>query len=566
MNKIFRFANLFVVTLITFSSYSQVQTIGTFTNEDDALDGYTLLFPLGSKNIHLINNCGQQINDWQTSTSTLVAYLLPNGDVLKTGMDSTSPFSMGGQQGFLERYSWDGNLVWSYKLSDNQMVLHHDIEMLPNGNILVMAWRDLGAAEKRATGRDSLAYDFNFPLWEEVIYEINPSVTQGATIVWEWHSSDHLVQDIYPSLPNYGDVSIQKGKFNINYALEGAGNPADWLHFNSIDYNAGLDQIMISSLVFNEVFIIDHSTTSAQSSGQVGGNGGKGGDILYRWGNIDAYDKGTLSDKKSFGQHDAQWINYGPYAGNMLIFNNGNTRGYSSIDIINLPWDGLKYQMNASGTFGPDSAVYSYSKSPKTDLFSTFISGAEVLKNGNIIITEGAKGKITELRPDSNKIVWEYINPITTTGILKQGEASGDNLCFRSYKYPTDYSAFNTRIISTGLPLELEPWPSDCNGIDTTRRDTLDDNDTTAFVYYPQVSNLQPTVFPNPSSGKIRFKSLALITSITISEPNGKVLYEEEVLNADLIVDLSLHKSGLYFIQYKGKDFTNTAKLLLVRE
>lgn len=58
---------------------------------------------------------------------------------------------------------------------------------------------------------------------------------------------------------------------------------------NGIDYNPVLDQIALSTHNLNEWYIIDHSTTTAEAATSSGGNSGKGGDLLYRWGNPAAY-------------------------------------------------------------------------------------------------------------------------------------------------------------------------------------------------------------------------------------------------------------------------------------
>ena len=77
----------------------------------------------------------------------------------------------------------------------------------------------------------------------------------------------------------------------------------------------------------NEIYIIDHSTTTLEASEHSGGNSGMGGDILYRWGNPEAYRAGTNNDQKLFGQHDVQWIESNrPNSGELIVFNNGNGR------------------------------------------------------------------------------------------------------------------------------------------------------------------------------------------------------------------------------------------------
>ena len=108
-------------------------------------------------------------------------------------------------------------------------------------------------------------------------------------------------------------------------------------------YNADLDQIAVSVWTFSEFWIIDHSTTTAEAASHKGGRSGKGGDLLYRWGNPRAYRAGTKADQKLFRQHNAHWIPKGlPGAGHMLVFNNGGDRpggSYSSVDEIVLPVD-----------------------------------------------------------------------------------------------------------------------------------------------------------------------------------------------------------------------------------
>ena len=52
--------------------------------------------------------------------------------------------------------------------------------------------------------------------------------------------------------------------------------------------------------------------------------------------------------------------------------------------------------------------VWSYTE-PR--FFSTNISGAQRLPNGNTLITEGAGGRLFEVTKEG-KIVWEYIYPV----------------------------------------------------------------------------------------------------------------------------------------------------------
>jgi hypothetical protein len=191
---------------------------------------------------------------------------------------------------------------------------------------------------------------------------------------------------------------------------------ADWTHFNAVAYNSELDQIMVSVHAFSEFWIIDHSTTTAEAASHKGGRGGKGGDLLYRWGNPRAYRSGSKLEQRLFSQHNAHWITPGlPGEGHVLVFNNGSGRpggDSSSVDEIVLPVDSQgQYSRNRGGPYGPAQAVWSYSAPKKSDFFSFFISGAQRLPNGNTLICSGANGTVFEVTPDK-EVVWKYVNPV----------------------------------------------------------------------------------------------------------------------------------------------------------
>jgi len=95
-------------------------------------------------------------------------------------------------------------------------------------------------------------------------------------------------------------VSEHPELMDINFGVNLNGNNADWIHFNSIDYNSDLDQIILSSRHLSEIYVIDHSTTSLEAAGHTGGNSGKGGDILFRYGMPNGFQLATLMREKSW--------------------------------------------------------------------------------------------------------------------------------------------------------------------------------------------------------------------------------------------------------------------------
>jgi hypothetical protein len=194
------------------------------------------------------------------------------------------------------------------------------------------------------------------------------------------------------------------------------GTGADWTHFNAVDYNPALDQIIVSVHAFSEFWIIDHSTSTAEAASHKGGHSGKGGDLLYRWGNPRAYQSGSKMDQRLFNQHNAHWIPPGlPGEGHVLVFNNGSGRpggDSSSVDEIVLPIDSQgQYTRRGRGPYGPIQPAWSYSAPTKSDFYSFFISGAQRLPNGNTLICSGASGLVFEVTP-GKEVVWKYANPV----------------------------------------------------------------------------------------------------------------------------------------------------------
>jgi len=235
-------------------------------------------------------------------------------------------FTRGGEGGRLEEFDWDGNLVWEFEYSSDQYLSHHDIAPLPNGSVLLLVVEKKSYEECLAAGfTPEMLRDGE--LIPDSVIEVQPTRPKGGKIVWEWHVWDHLVQDFDRTKANYGDMAAHPELNDVN--CNGRPVPAFWNHMNPIDYNPKLDQILLSVRGCNEIWVLDHSTTTQQAAGHTGGKAGKGGDLIYRWGNPAAYRRGTVSDKQLVQQHDAQWIPDGyPGAGHITIFNNGYDRGW----------------------------------------------------------------------------------------------------------------------------------------------------------------------------------------------------------------------------------------------
>lgn len=426
-------------------------TLGLIRNEAGSLqDGYVLFAPIGSNTTYLIDKCGKQVKTWASNYKPgQSCYLLENGTLLRPGNTNNVTFNVGGKGGVIEKIDWNGNVTWSYTISDATKCQHHDVKILPNGNVLVIAWESKTNAEAIAKGRNPSLVPAT--VWSEQILEIQPVGATGGNVVWEWHLWDHLVQDYDVTKPNYGAVASSSKLININY--NASATNSDWIHLNSIDYNEALDQIVLSSHSFNEVWIIDHSTTTAQAASHSGGNSGNGGDLLYRWGNPLAYKTGTTT--QLFGQHNAYWIETGmPYANQIMIFNNGNGRSggnYSTVEIINPPVNGYNYTNTLP--FLPSTTSWNYNYGNTNNVYAQNISGAQQLSNGNVLFCNGPVGTFVEVNSVGTE-VWKYTNPVAASGVLSQGSTASQNTVFRSVFYPKTYSGFAGHVLTSGSTIE----------------------------------------------------------------------------------------------------------------
>lgn len=549
MKKIF-FTLLLLNSIHIFSQ----NTIGTTLNTEDALSGYTL-FSSRSTTLpsitYLINNCGEIVNEWTSDFRTFgVDYLMDNGDLYSNHFDDNSTLNLRGNTGRIEKKDWNNNLLWGFTYSDTDFSFHHDYVVMPNGNILMMVAHRMSSAEAIESGRDpSLLSEGE--LYDERIIEIEPVGTDGGQIVWEWRAWDHLIQDFDGSKSNFGIVKDHPERIDINFTGT-SGSTADWLHLSSMDYNAELDQIIFSSPRISEFYIIDHSTTTSEAATSSGGNSGKGGDILYRWGNPQIYDQGTTTDQKAFGQHTVHWIPKGLNDEDKIMFYNNAVGGdYSSVDIIAPPVDqNGNYSYTPNTAYAPTDPEWSYTdQTSPQNLFSPLISSAYRLENGNTLITEGTSGHILEIDINNN-IVWDYITPYRNDVILSQGDTNTGaqvSWIFRAKRYPFDYSAFIGKDLTPTGYIEQNPVPANCTLFNTLSVEEFDLD--TSFAIYP-----------NPSNDIINITNRkSLDYDVELFSFNGQKITLKLDKNS---LDLSTLTSGIYLLRINTKNDSLIKKIV----
>jgi hypothetical protein len=410
-------------------------------------DGLAIYNPVYSRTVSLTDTNGQVVNSWNcTTTPGYTVYLMPDSTIWRPGAYSGAVMRGGVYGGLMEQYDWQGNVIRSFLWSDSNHQQHHDIHPMENGHILLLAWARKTQTEAKAMGRVDVTGD----MWPEEIIEYDPDADSA---VWIWRVWDHVIQDVDSTKPNYGVVRDHPELIDIN--LGTLFFYGDWIHANIVELHEERDEIVFSSHFLNELYVIDHSTTTAEAAGHAGGQRGKGGDILYRWGNPQNYDRGDSTDQHFFVVHGANWIKPGLVgAGNILVFNNGDRPGtandYSSVEEITPPLDSNgDYNIHPDSAFGPASPAWIYQDPGSFN--SAHMGGAYRLPNGNTFITEAVSGRLSEVTHDG-QVVWQR-NTTAWNG--------------RAIKYPRDFaggivgpSSIVHRIPFTISPTTVRPGQS----------------------------------------------------------------------------------------------------------
>ncbi len=547
---------ILILVLIAVPAFAQTRTVGLFLNDTaNVYKGYTLFAPKQYTATYLINNEGRMVHKWSASQYPpgQSVYLLENGNLLRSCMTKGQLSSGGGEGGRIEEYDWNDKLVWSTDFSTATYMQHHDIRLLPNGNIIMLVIEKKTYAECLAAGFDPSKFQPEIQskgmMVPDYVAEIKPTYPTGCTVVWEWHTWDHLIQDFDATKLNYGVPRLHPELIDCDGDKKNL--PAFWNHMNSIDYNPEFDQIALSVRGNSEVWIIDHSTTTAEAKGHTGGKRGKGGDLIYRWGNPITYGAGTSSDQRYFQQHDVEWVLPGrPGAGNLTCFNNGLGRGgttvYSSVDEFTpaVDADG-NYSITAGSAFSPKDLTWTYQGTSANPLYSENISGAYRLPNGNTILCSGTVGQFLEVT-QGKQIVWKYICPVDQYGPMMQGSTpltdparTGEtmNSVFRIYKYPLDYAAFIGKDLTPGDFVEKYPTSVD--------NQELNSGDIHAY--------------PNPFKDKIFLYGTKGDENYALLNSSGQTVWSGKQIGQK---DFSSLLPGLYFLKVTGEASGQTIRIM----
>ncbi len=411
----------------------------TVYNKEKAFNGYTI-YP-SAKGALLIDMNGNEVQLWK-DLGGFPNKVFPGGYVL--GNTGKRNAKYGFQDNLdLVQVDWDGNIVW--KFDHTELVAdpgtepryiarqHHDYQRegsttgyyapgsepyTDHGNTLILTHEDVynhKISDKR--------------LLDDKIIE----VTWEGEIIWSWRANEH-----------FNELGFDEAAKNVLFRDPGARADlgGDWLHINSISvlgpnkwYEGGDERFHPDNIIFdsrnaNILGIISKAT----------------GEIVWKVGPDFNESEATKKLGWIIGQHHLHMIPKGlPGEGDLLVFDNGGAGGYGA--------------PNPASQYGVNNAVRDYSRvlqfNPVTleivwqytpleagsilftdasKFYSSFISSAQRLPNGNTLITEGSDGRVFEVTPE-HEIVWEFINPYYNTVLDK----FKNNAVYRAYRVPYEW-------------------------------------------------------------------------------------------------------------------------------
>ena len=202
-------------------------------------------------------------------------------------------------------------------------------------------------------------------------------IDRSGQTIWEWHARDHLDPEVEVICP-----------------LDGR---REWTHCNSVEELPD-GNLLVSFRQTSCVGVIDRGS----------------GKMTWR-----------ISQGITSHQHAPTLLQNGNY----LIFDNGEHRigGGSYSRVIEL--DPTTQQVS-----------WEYRGAPRDSFFSTGISNAQRLPNGNTLICEGRPGRLFEVTP-ACEIVWDYLNPFQ----FPHRDEPKQQAVYRAYRYASDSPEIRNR-------------------------------------------------------------------------------------------------------------------------
>lgn len=383
--------------------YPSVFPTGTLIyNKEKAFNGYTL-YP-SKKGALLIDMNGNEVKLW-AGLGGFPNKLLPGGQVFGTTGARKSKLAYQDQLDLVQ-VDWDGHIVWKFdhteliqdpgKEPSYQARQHHDFQREGSST----GYYAPGSEPYTDRGNTLILTHenlYNHDISDKVLIDDKIiEVDWEGNIFWSWRASDH-----------FEELGFDEAAKNALYRNPGMHGEAggDWMHINSIStlgpnrfYDNGDSRFAPDNIIFdarnsNILGIIDKET----------------GKVVYRLGPDFSLSPELRKLGWIIGQHHFHMT---PLEAGFFLFT-----------------DASKF-------------------------YSSYISSAQRLPNGNTLITEGSDGRLIEVTPE-HEIVWEFINPYFNTMF----DHYQNNMVYRAYRVPYEWVPQLEKPVEKSIePLNVETF------------------------------------------------------------------------------------------------------------
>lgn len=420
--------------------YPTIFPTGTLLyDKEKAWNGYTV-FP-SSRGALLIDMNGNEVQRW-AGLGGFPNKILPGGYVIGSTGTYNSKYAYQDQLDLVQ-VDWDGHITWKFNKTeqvkddeDHFMWIarqHHDFQRegssvgyyYPGGEPRVKDGHTLILAHERLYNHDIS----DKKLIDDKIIEVD----WDGNIIWSWRASDH-----------FGELGFNESARNVlfrNPSMQGEAG-GDWLHINSMStlgenkwYDGGDERFHPDNIIFD-----------ARNANILGIISKKTGNIVWRIGPDFNESEATRNLGWIIGQHHLHMIPRGlPGEGNLLVFDNGGQGGYGEPNPGSLTGNNnARRDYSRVLEFDPVTLEIIWQYTPleagfrlftdASKFYSSYISSAQRLPNGNTLITEGSDGRLIEVTAQ-HKIVWEYINPY----FQHFPDGFSFNMVYRAYRLPYEW-------------------------------------------------------------------------------------------------------------------------------
>ncbi|MGB0113721.1 MAG: aryl-sulfate sulfotransferase, partial [Ilumatobacteraceae bacterium] len=302
--------------------------------------------------------------------------------------------------------------------------LHHENWPMPNGNVLA-----LSTTTHELTNDQRAVLCPGDPIEFDVISDVIVEYEPDGTVLRTWDLWDAIDVMEFP-----GSVMCEDD------SLFAEPEHRDWTHANSVVYDPDRDVVITSVRHTDQIIALDHlDDLGPQQS--------------VRW-VLGAGATMPLDGEPTYHQHAVEVTDDGA----LIVFDNGNGRpGTSPDDPDNLPYSrAVVFDVDDQGT---DPAEWSATQrweyrmdDDGSPVFASFISDADVLANGNVLITFGGIGTFPANDVDPLGLI--------VVEVVPTGESGGDTVMeLRSVLPETAYRA--ERIESFYVGPDWEPAAAD---------------------------------------------------------------------------------------------------------